>query len=409
MKKLSTTENHLLVLLACAEAALLLDRLAVGFLAPFLIPDLKLSNLQLGLLSSLFSLSFAVSGYLVSSLADRFGRRWTWITALILLFSAASAACGTSNSFTSLAAARIVLGTLEGPFLPIALAVMRERSSPARRSFNLAFVQNVGAFLLAQLAGPIILIGLAVHHGWRAAFLFTAVPGVGIAAVMFMMRRNVAQGVRPLAQTGVATTTAEAAWDRNVWVCVGIAACMGSWILLQMTFLPKYLVQAGLTPTHMSLVMSLLGVGGCAASITLPPLSDRLGRRYALRIGIALGLIGPLVALTVHAPLVLSVGILVGSIGLGCAPLYTSIIPADSSGHASTARAMAMVAGSSAIFGGVIAPSIGGILADRFGLSAILVLADVLAGLGLLLTLWLRRPIVTDTVEAAVTLQATTS
>jgi len=219
MKTLSTMENRLLVLLACAEAALLLDRLAVGFLAPFLIPDLKLSNFQLGLLSSLFSLSFAASGYLVSSLADRFGRRWTWITALILLFSGASAACGTSNSFASLAAARVTLGALEGPFLPIALAVMREHSSPGRRSFNLAFVQNVGAFLLAQLAGPIILVALAVHHGWRAAFLFTAVPGVGIAAAMFMMRHNFEEGPRQLTQPGAPAAT-EAAWDRNVWVCV---------------------------------------------------------------------------------------------------------------------------------------------------------------------------------------------
>ena len=68
---------------------------------------------------------------------------------------------------------------------------------------------------------------------------------------------------------------------------------------------------------------------------------------------------------------------------------------------------MAAVAGSSAIFGGVIAPSIGGTLADRFGLSAILILADVLAGLGLILTLMLRRPIITDTVETPLTRQAT--
>jgi MFS family permease len=159
----------------------------------------------------------------------------------------------------------------------------------------------------------------------------------------------------------------------------------------------------------MSLVMSLLGVGGCAASIILPPLSDRIGRRFALRIGITLGLIGPFVALTVHAPLALSIGVLVGSVGLGCSPLYTSIIPADSSGRASIARAMAAVAGSSAIFGGVIAPSIGGTLADRFGLSAILILADVLAGLGLVLTLTLRRPIITDTVETPLTRPATAS
>ena len=166
-------ENRLIVVLAVAEAALLLDRLSLGFLAPFLATDMHLTNLQLGLLSSLFSASFALCGYAISGISDRSGKRWTWLILLVVLFSAVSALSGFSTGFAQLAAARVVLGIFEGPFLPIALALMASHSAPKRRTFNLAFVQNFGAFVLAQLAGPIVIVYVAVQFGWRSAFIFT--------------------------------------------------------------------------------------------------------------------------------------------------------------------------------------------------------------------------------------------
>ena len=367
-------ENRLLVLLSVAEATLLLDRLSVGFLGPFLATDLHLSNLQLGMLSSLFSASFALSGYLVSAASDRSGRRWSWLIGLILLFSAVSALNGFSQTFGQLAAARVILGLFEGPFLPIALSLMADQSSPGRRSFNMAFVQNVGAFLLAQLAGPIILVFFAVHFSWRGAFFLTATPGLVVAALMPVLRRY-APDMRMSASSSARDTRGYpetgSIWQRNVLLCVAIAACMGSWILLQMTFLPKYLVQvAELDPTRMSLVMSLLGIGGCAASVLLPVLSDRFGRRAMLVLGTVVAIASPLGTLFAYqSTALLTVAILIGSIAFGCSPLYVAIVPSDSVAPEVRARALALVSASSAIMGGIVAPSVAGHLADKYGLA----------------------------------------
>ena len=385
-------ENVLLLVLACAEATLLLDRLAVGFLAPFILPDLNLSNFQLGLLSSLFSVSFALSGYVVSSWSDRRSDRWTWLTILILLFSACSAACAVAGGFASLAALRIALGILEGPFLPMALAYMADHSSESRRSFNMGFVQNVGAFLLAQLAGPIVLVWFAVRHGWRAAFLFTAVPGVILAITMLVIRPLLTQTIAT-AQATIDQPHVDGRFHRNVWLCVGIAACMGSWILLQMTFLPKYLVDvARMTPTHMSFVLSLLGIGGCISSIVLPTLSDRLGRRRVLMGGIALACATPIGVLSFYDnPALLTACVLVGSLAFGCSPLYVAVIPSDSTPKQRAARAIALVSASSALMGGVVAPAVAGRLADRFGLGMVFWIAGGVSLVALVLASALRR------------------
>lgn len=397
MTNLFGRENRLLLVLACAEAALLLDRLAVGILAPFFVPDLRLTNFELGLLSSLFSLSFATSGYWISAAAKRISNRWFLLAGLVFVFSLISALCALSTGFYSFALVRILLGIAEGPFLPIALAVMADESTAVRRSFNLGFVQNVGAFLLAQLLGPIVLVAFSVAHGWRAAFAFTAIPGLVLAILLIVMARS----ARAAESRGLTEISREPSWHpctRNLWLCVAIAACIGSWILLQMTFMPKYLVQvAGFSPKGMSFIMGLLGLGGCASSLLLPALSDRIGRRPTIMLGISFAILTPVSILTLaHVPALMPIGIVLGSLAFGCSPLYVAVIPRESVAKEDASKAIALVSASSAIMGGVIAPALAGKLADTFGLGVIFWIAGGVAMVALGIASRLSLPVPLD-------------
>ena len=130
-------------------------------------------------------------------------------------------------------------------------------------------------------------------------------------------------------------------------------------------------------------MMSLIGVGGCLSSLALPKISDRFGRRQTVLAGIGFALFTPAALLfTLDQLWLMPVGIALGSIALGCPPLYIAIIPRESVRSDATARAIALVSASSAVIGGVVAPAIGGKLADSFGLSAIFWLAGCLALLG---------------------------
>ena len=127
-----------------------IDRLALGFLASYVAADLDLTNFQLGLLSSSFSVSFALSGYGISALSDRAGNRRAFLVACTLTFSLLSAATGLARGFVFLLAVRLLLGISEGPVLPLLQSVMIPASSTQRRAFNVAFLQNVAPFLLGQ-------------------------------------------------------------------------------------------------------------------------------------------------------------------------------------------------------------------------------------------------------------------
>ena len=55
-------ENMLMLLLCLNFGIVFLDRNAMSYLAPFVQPDLNLSNEQIGLLASGLSLAWAISG-----------------------------------------------------------------------------------------------------------------------------------------------------------------------------------------------------------------------------------------------------------------------------------------------------------------------------------------------------------
>ncbi len=351
-----------------------IDRLALGFLAPFISRDLALSNFQLGLLSSAFSLTYAVFGYVIGGLSDRTGKRRAFLIACTLAFSLLSAGAGLVQTFIHLVIVRLLLGIVEGPVLPMLQSVMIPHSSAHRRGFNVGFLQNVAPFLLGQLASPVVVTQLATISSWRDTFFLTAVPGLLIVPVLHRLLRR--DSVGPASLTPAYTDHQEQVRllkIRNVVLCVGLAACTGTWVLLLNTFLPLYLVKvASYSPTEMGYLMGLLGAGGCIASLILPTLSDRIGRKPVLRVGFGFGLLTPLGALLApHSVVALTTAAVgLGACVLGCTPLTISIVPSDVVPSGSLARAIGLTSASSAIIGGVVMPAVAGHLADQHGLQA---------------------------------------
>jgi MFS transporter, ACS family, hexuronate transporter len=68
-------EIGLMVLLSLAFGFVFFDRNSMSFLAPFVAPDLRLSNTQVAMLSAGFSFAWAIAGYLGGAMSDATGRR----------------------------------------------------------------------------------------------------------------------------------------------------------------------------------------------------------------------------------------------------------------------------------------------------------------------------------------------
>jgi MFS transporter, ACS family, hexuronate transporter len=388
-------ENLLLVILGLTVGCVTVDRLAINFLAPYIMKDLALTNTALGLLSSALSVAWAIAGYTLGKYVDASGRRKRFLLASVIVFSLSSALSGLASSFATLAAARLVIGFSEGPIIPIGQTMMALESSPHRRGFNMGFTQNFCAAVLACFLGPIVLTRVADAHGWRAAFFLTGLPGLALAACIALFLRNSGpkgEGTHSmLAPSGAAAVLGTR--SRNLWVCGVLAAVMGSWLIVQNAFLPLYLVQVvHFAPAKMGLIMSVVGAGSVVGSLALPALSDRIGRKPVMFVAGLLAVIAPLTVMYLHGSLAsLVTGLFVGWLSVGCIPIYMSTIPAETVSGARIAGSVGLIMGASEIFGGTIAPPAAGWAGDRFGLAAPFWIAAAMAVLLCLLSLLLRE------------------
>ena len=86
---------------------------------------------------------------------------------MMIIFSACSFIGGFAPNFTVLLISRMIMGLVEGPFLPVCLAIMMVESSEHRRGVNAGIMQNFFAAILGQTVAPLVLVPLAEIYGWR--------------------------------------------------------------------------------------------------------------------------------------------------------------------------------------------------------------------------------------------------
>ena len=101
-----------------------------------------------------------------------------------LAFSLASVVSGFAASFIALLGARLLMGIAEGGIMPITQTLIASDVPHERRGLAQGLTQNFGANLLANWLGPLVIVWMGAHYGWRNAFFLSAIPGVIMAMLI---------------------------------------------------------------------------------------------------------------------------------------------------------------------------------------------------------------------------------
>ena len=149
-------------------------------LGALVIPQLKITTSQFGLVVSAYALSAGVSGLLTAGFADRFDRK-----KLLLFFYAGflvgTLLCGLAWSYDLLLLARMVTGVFAGVVGSVAFAIVTDLFPLQMRGRVMGVLQT--AFAASSVLGIPFGLLLSNHWGWNAPFFMTAVVGtvVGVA------------------------------------------------------------------------------------------------------------------------------------------------------------------------------------------------------------------------------------
>jgi MFS family permease len=382
-----------LLLLGLAWGFAYMDRMAITFLSPFIVPALHLTNLELSALPAALALTWAVGAYLIGFWSDRVGARKPFLLAAMVVFSVCSVLTGLANSFWTLLAARLVMGAVEGPFLPICLAILTAVTAQQRRGLNAGIIQNGFGSLIGTTLAPFVLVALATAYSWHAAFFIAGVPGLILALLIWWLVDEPPRAAAPA--ISAARQPSDSIWamfgTRNIALCCGISCMMVGSLVIGSIFLPQYFtVTLAMSPTKMSVIMTILGFCPAVGGVLVPLMSDRIGRRPPMIIFCTMMALCPIGVLWVHGSVTLMTTLaVIGWIGAGSFPLFMGVVPSETLSLRRAATAMGLVIGFGEITGGVLSPLAAGALADRFGLSMPLIMATVMPLIAAVLALGL--------------------
>ena len=149
-----------------------------------IMPDLSLSQMQIGWLQWAFVVSYACLQLPGGIAGQRFGaRRTLFVTGLLAIGATAAMPIAPTiltgtGLFATLLMTQLVMGAAHAPFFPVSSGVMEEWL-PGRRWGFAQGVQITGCQLGAALAPPTIVL-LTQRVGWQPALLWIAIPPLGL-------------------------------------------------------------------------------------------------------------------------------------------------------------------------------------------------------------------------------------
>ena len=177
------------------------DRQAFNIVLPLIQEDIHLTDIQIGLIASIFNLFYAVLVPLGGWLGDKVSRKWI-LTLTLLFWSVATMFTGLCSSFVALVIMRsVATGGGEALFGPNYLPLLAEYHKKTR-AIAMSIVQI--AYYIGVIASGWVAGWIGQTYGWRWTFIVFGAVGIVHGAMMVWRLKDA-----PKAQIGSAEPTKE--------------------------------------------------------------------------------------------------------------------------------------------------------------------------------------------------------
>jgi len=376
-------QSILVGLLGVNLGIVFLDRTAFGLLAPMIQPEFGLTNTEVGMITGMLAITWALSSFGLTRAADVTGRAKFLLVMATIVFSLASISSGLAVGFLSLLAARALMGLAEGGLPPLTFHIVTSETAPTRRGLAVGLTSTIGLQAI-PLLGPLVIVGVGTFYGWREAFWVAGVPGLIMAAAIWLFVRNPPRAPAEDAPKGSVIPLLKI---RNIRFSIMLAALNMTSYASLLGFGPLYLVNVGgMSNAQMGTAITGVSLVGILCAFVGPMLSDRIGRKPVLIGSYLISSAGAVMMMLAgdSLPLVFAGALLAGAGGAGVGALIMAIIPGEAAPLHLKGTAMGFTAALGELLGAGLMPMLVGAAADQVGL---IILPWVLLAVGVLFCL----------------------
>src|SRR5215831_2986261 len=407
----SVRRYYVLGILTLVYALNFLDRTIFNVLIEPIKKEFALSDTTMGLLAGFgFVLFYSLLGIPIARIADRLNRR-NIVAIAFAFWSAMTFLCGMATSVASLALARIGVGIGESAGTPASQSLVADLFSKNERPRALG-IYAIGTYLGVFL-GYFIGGWVNQHYGWRMAFFTAGLPGIALAAILWLTVSEPKRGAM-----------AETFTPEPIGPTLGFLASQRSFVILLIGFCLKtytnYATAAWIPPflarvhhlssaeigTYAGTFKGLCGIAGTlVGGLVVAKISRRDDRWKLWAPAIMSGVAGPVFAICMLTPdfmaMVAALALTSFMVGFHLGPIFA--IAQTVARPSMRALASAFVLLTATCFGQGVGPLAVGMINDAlksdYGNDAVrysLLSAAVTTTLGALLFVWAARYIRAD-------------
>jgi len=177
-----------------------LDRQLLAAVLPALQSELRIHDEQAGNIATAFMLGYFLTAPIFGWLGDRLSRTWL-IAGGVFVWSLGTLLSGHAGAYVSLLFFRVLVGFGEASFGTISPGWIADLFPPLRR--NNAITIFYFAIPVGSALGYLVGGHMAVHYGWRSAFLWAGYPGLVLALLLFFLREPARGASEPAGSAAV--------------------------------------------------------------------------------------------------------------------------------------------------------------------------------------------------------------
>ena len=184
----SSYQKFVVAVLAFLQFTIVLDFMVLGPLGALVMPALKITPAQFGLVVSTYAFSAGASGLLAAGFADRFDRK-----KLLLFFYSGfvvgTLLCGLAADYRMLMFARFITGMFAGVVGSVSFAIITDLFPLQMRGRVMGVIQT--SFAAGTVLGLPVSLLLSNHWGWNAPFFLIVAVSAVVGAIIWRSLRPV--------------------------------------------------------------------------------------------------------------------------------------------------------------------------------------------------------------------------
>jgi MFS transporter, putative metabolite:H+ symporter len=285
----------------------------MGFVLPGIVGEFKLSPQQAGLLASSVFFGMLAGGIIIGTIADRVGRKYALIFAVVV-YGVMGLAAGLTNDYSTLMAIRVIQGFGLGADVPLVFTYLSEFLPARHRGVLIASI--VAFWQASSFVSALLAIYIVPAFTWRGMFIAGAIPIVVLLLLVIRLPESVrflllkggteeAEAiVKRFSDVDPATLQAAAAVAERqasfselarsgyLWTTIGLWIMQfagGAVFIGMLVWLPSVFVKMGFSLVRSFAFTAAITAAGALGNVIGGLLLDRIGRRATLTTAFLVG------------------------------------------------------------------------------------------------------------------------